>query len=68
MTLTQMSSNKDAAAVEDEMETKMAALQVEEEIETDGEDIITHFNSDHIIIDSGLRIDQFSTNIRFKVS
>ena len=43
----------------------MAGLQDEEEIETDGEGIITQFNPDHIITDPGLR--QFSTNIRSKV-
>jgi len=32
----------------------MAALQVEEEIETDGEGIITQFNPDHVITDPGL--------------
>ena len=53
------------AAVEEEMENEMAGLQDEEEIETDGEGIITQFNPDHIIIDPGLRIPigQFSINI-----
>jgi hypothetical protein len=36
------------------MENDMAGLQVEEEIETNGEGIITHFNPDHIITNSGL--------------
>ena len=57
------------AAVEEEMENEMAGLQDEEEIETDGEGIITQFNPDHVITDPGLRIpiDQFSINIRSKV-
>jgi len=57
------------AAVEDEIENNMARLQVEEEIEIDGEGIITEFNPHHIITDSGLRIpiDRFSINIRSKV-
>lgn len=56
-------------AVEEEMENDMTGLQVEEEIETDGEGIITQFNPDHIITDPGLRIpiDQFSINIRSEV-
>jgi hypothetical protein len=36
------------------MENDMARLQVEEEIETNGEGIITQFNPDHIITNSGL--------------
>ena len=51
----------------DEYEQAIAA--VEEEIETDGEGIITQFNPDHVITDPGLRIpiDQFSINIRSEV-
>ena len=57
------------AAVEEEMENKIAAPQIEEEIETDGEGIITQFNPDHIITDPGLRIpiDRFSIDIRSEV-
>jgi hypothetical protein len=36
------------------MENDMTGLQVEEEIETNGEGIITQFNLDHIITNSGL--------------
>jgi hypothetical protein len=57
------------AAVEEGMQATEAGLQVEEEIETDGEGIITQFNPDHIITDPGLRIpiDRFSINIRSEV-
>jgi len=63
-----MSLNKVIDAVEEEMENDMAGLQVEEEIETDGDGIIT-FDLDHIITDLRLHvpIDQFSINIRSEV-